>query len=50
MYHPPDKPDGGISEGSPIDPLVFFFGASLGVPIYGGLIYAILSLTTKSRK
>jgi hypothetical protein len=43
-YHPPDMPDGGVREGTPIDPLVFLFGASLGVPVYGALSYAVLSL------
>jgi hypothetical protein len=49
MYHPPDRPDGGINEGTPIDPLVFFFGVLLGVPIYGALTYVVLSLAAKLR-
>jgi hypothetical protein len=47
VFHPPDRPDGGIREGTPIDPLIFFFGVFLGVPIYGGRTYAVLSLIAK---
>lgn len=48
--HPPDMPDGRVREGTPADPIFFFFGVSLGVPIYGGLTYAALTLTDKSKK
>lgn len=41
---------GGVREGTPIDGIVFLFGVSLGVPIYGGIIYAALTLTDKSKK
>lgn len=46
----PDMPDGSVREGTPADPIFFFLGVSLGVPIYGGLTYAALTLTDKSRK
>ncbi|HEX8161565.1 MAG TPA: hypothetical protein VF538_06810 [Pyrinomonadaceae bacterium] len=48
-YHPPDMPGGGVREGTPVDPLVFFFGASLGVPIYGGLTYAALCVASRCK-
>jgi hypothetical protein len=44
-----DLPDGRYSEATPADPIFFFFGVSLGVPIYGGLTYAVLCLTTKTK-
>jgi Na+/H+ antiporter NhaD/arsenite permease-like protein len=50
VYHPPDMPDGRVMEGTPADPLIFFFGLSLGIPIYGGLTYAALSLAAKSKR
>jgi hypothetical protein len=49
-FHPPDMPDGRVREGTPADPIFFFFGVSLGIPIYGGLTYAALTLTDKSKK
>ncbi|HJU53008.1 MAG TPA: hypothetical protein VJ715_00485 [Pyrinomonadaceae bacterium] len=47
VIHTPDNP---LHEGSPIDLFGFAFGVLLGVPIYGGLTYAALSLAAKSRK
>jgi len=37
-------PDNAIHEGSPIDLFGFAIGVLLGVPIYGGLSYALLLL------
>ncbi|HEX8493352.1 MAG TPA: hypothetical protein VF658_10960 [Pyrinomonadaceae bacterium] len=50
MSHPPDLPDGRVREGTPADPIIFLFGVSLGIPIYGGLTYIALSLAAKFRK
>jgi hypothetical protein len=50
LYRAPDMPDGRYREGTPIDGIVVLFGLSLGVPIYGLLTYAALTLTDKSKK
>jgi hypothetical protein len=43
-------PDNAIHEGSPLDPFGFFVGVLLGVPIYGSLTYAVLSLSAKLKE
>lgn len=43
-------PDNAIHEGSPLDPFGFFVGVLLGIPIYGALTYAVLSLIAKLKK
>lgn len=41
---------GGFYEGTPADIPIFFFGVFLGIPIYGGLTYALLSLIEKFKR
>lgn len=43
-------PENAIHESSVIDLIGFFFGVLLGIPIYGGITYAVLSLIAKFKK
>jgi hypothetical protein len=43
-------PENSVHEGSPIDLFAFGFGILLGVPIYSGLAYVLLSRWNKAAR